>query len=69
MTGDYHTGWDKALKAVGYDDLRKEQAERVEAFKRGERTLLGIGLSHFAESSVRARSRTAISWPRHVRQL
>ena len=40
----------KALKAVGYEDLRKEQAERVEAFKRGEtRKLLGIGLSHFTE--------------------
>ena len=49
-SGDYHTGWEKALKAVGYADLRKEQAERVEAFKRGEtRKLLGIGLSHFTE--------------------
>ena len=49
-SGDYHTGWEKALNAVGYEDLRKEQAERVEAFKRGEtRTLLGIGLSHFTE--------------------
>jgi carbon-monoxide dehydrogenase large subunit len=49
-SGDYHTAWDKALKAVGYDDLRKEQAERVEAFKRGEtRKLLGIGLTHFTE--------------------
>ena len=49
-SGDYHTAWDKALTAVGYDDLRKEQAERVEAFKRGETTkLLGIGLTHFTE--------------------
>ncbi|MGB1751986.1 MAG: aerobic carbon-monoxide dehydrogenase large subunit, partial [Paracoccaceae bacterium] len=49
-SGDYHTAWDKALKAVGYDALRKEQAERVEAFKRGEtRKLLGIGLTHFTE--------------------
>jgi len=49
-SGDYHTGWEKALKAVDYEGLRKEQAERIEAFKRGEtRTLLGIGLSHFTE--------------------
>ncbi len=49
-SGDYHTAWDKALNAVGYDDLRKEQAERLEAFKRGEtRTLMGIGLTHFTE--------------------
>jgi carbon-monoxide dehydrogenase large subunit len=49
-SGDYHTAWDKALKAVDYAGLRKEQAERVEAFKRGEtRKLLGIGLTHFTE--------------------
>jgi len=49
-SGDYHTAWDKALTAVGYAGLRREQAERVEAFKRGEtRKLLGIGLTHFTE--------------------
>ncbi len=49
-SGDYHTAWDKALEAVGYEDLRKEQAERIEAFKNGEtRKLLGIGLTHFTE--------------------
>ena len=49
-SGDYHTAWDKALKAVDYDGLRKEQAERVAAFKRGEtRTIMGIGLSFFTE--------------------
>lgn len=49
-SGDYLTAWDKALKNVGYMDLRAEQAERVEAFKRGEtRKLLGIGLTHFTE--------------------
>ncbi|MCR9255759.1 MAG: aerobic carbon-monoxide dehydrogenase large subunit [Alphaproteobacteria bacterium] len=49
-SGDYHTAWDKALKAVDYEGLRKEQAERVEAFKRGEtRKLLGIGLTFFTE--------------------
>ena len=49
-SGDYHTAWDRALKAVNYDDLRKEQSERVAAFQRGEtRKLLGIGLTHFTE--------------------
>ena len=49
-SGDYHTAWDKALNAVGYDDLRKEQAQRVEDFKAGKtRKLIGIGLTHFTE--------------------
>ena len=49
-SGDYHTAWDKALEAVDYDGLRREQAERVEAFRRGEtRKLMGIGLTHFTE--------------------
>jgi carbon-monoxide dehydrogenase large subunit len=31
-------------KAIGYKELREEQAKRVEAFKRGEtRKLMGIG--------------------------
>jgi carbon-monoxide dehydrogenase large subunit len=49
-SGDYHTAWDKALKAVGYDALRKEQAQRIADFKAGKtRKLLGIGLAHFTE--------------------
>ena len=49
-SGDYHTAWDKALKAVNYEDLRKEQSARVAALQRGEtRKLLGIGLTHFTE--------------------
>jgi carbon-monoxide dehydrogenase large subunit len=49
-SGDYHTAWDKALKTVDYAGLRKEQAERVAAFKRGDtRTIMGIGLSFFTE--------------------
>ncbi|MEX5597043.1 aerobic carbon-monoxide dehydrogenase large subunit [Pseudophaeobacter sp. C1-32P7] len=49
-SGDYHTAWDKALAAVGYDDLRAEQAQRVADFKAGKtRKLLGIGLTHFTE--------------------
>ena len=49
-SGDYHTAWEKALKAVGYDELRAEQAQRLEDFKAGKtRKLLGIGLTHFTE--------------------
>ncbi|MBR3372233.1 MAG: carbon-monoxide dehydrogenase large subunit [Rhodobacteraceae bacterium] len=49
-SGDYHTAWTKALDAVDYPGLRREQAERVAAFNRGEtRKLMGIGLTHFTE--------------------
>ncbi|PKP74786.1 MAG: carbon-monoxide dehydrogenase large subunit [Alphaproteobacteria bacterium HGW-Alphaproteobacteria-6] len=49
-SGDYHTAWDKALKAVGYDALRAEQAQRLADFKAGKtRRLIGIGLAHFTE--------------------
>src|SRR6056297_1299805 len=49
-SGDYHTAWDKALKAVNYDALRAEQAQRLEDFKAGKtRKLIGIGLTHFTE--------------------
>ncbi|MFZ7089970.1 aerobic carbon-monoxide dehydrogenase large subunit [Primorskyibacter sp. 2E233] len=49
-SGDYHTAWDKALEAVDYEGLRKEQAQRIEDFKAGKtRKLLGIGLCHFTE--------------------
>ena len=49
-SGDYHTAWDKALKAVDYEGLRKEQAQRVEDFKAGKtRKLMGVGLSFFTE--------------------
>jgi len=49
-SGDYHTAWDKALKAVNYDALRSEQAQMLAAFKAGEtRKLMGIGLCHFTE--------------------
>ncbi len=49
-SGDYHTAMDKALKAVGYDNLRKEQAEKLAAFKAGEsRSLMGIGTAFFTE--------------------
>ncbi|MFM2391358.1 MAG: Carbon monoxide dehydrogenase large chain [Pseudomonadota bacterium] len=49
-SGDYHTAWDKALKAVNYTGLRAEQAQRLEDFKAGKtRSLMGIGLCHFTE--------------------
>ncbi|KNX43122.1 Carbon monoxide dehydrogenase large chain [Roseovarius tolerans] len=49
-SGDYHTAWEKALKAVNYDGLRAEQAQRLEDFKAGKtRKLIGIGLTHFTE--------------------
>ncbi|HEY8171424.1 MAG TPA: aerobic carbon-monoxide dehydrogenase large subunit [Candidatus Limnocylindria bacterium] len=43
-SGDYGTALQKALDMIGYDDLRKEQAEKRE---RGE--LMGIGISSFTE--------------------
>ena len=49
-SGDYHTAWDKALKAVKYDELRAEQAVRLADFRAGKtRSLMGIGLSFFTE--------------------
>ena len=44
-SGDYHTTLRKALDLIGYEDLRKEQAEKR---KRGE--LMGIGISTFTEA-------------------
>jgi carbon-monoxide dehydrogenase large subunit len=43
-SGDYHAAMDLALKTVGYDALRKEQADKR---KKGE--LMGIGISSFTE--------------------
>jgi carbon-monoxide dehydrogenase large subunit len=43
-SGDYGRALQKALDMIGYDDLRKEQAEKRE---RGE--LMGIGISSFTE--------------------
>ena len=49
-SGDYPAALKKAMKSVGYDDLRKEQAQRVEDFKAGKtRELMGIGVSTFTE--------------------
>ncbi|HEY7660109.1 MAG TPA: aerobic carbon-monoxide dehydrogenase large subunit [Actinomycetota bacterium] len=43
-SGDYHAAMDLALETVGYNDLRKEQAEAREQGR-----LLGIGLASFTE--------------------
>ncbi|HYM04156.1 MAG TPA: aerobic carbon-monoxide dehydrogenase large subunit, partial [Stellaceae bacterium] len=49
-SGDYHTAFDKALKAVEYQALREEQKKNREAFARGEtRSLMGIGVAFFTE--------------------
>lgn len=43
-SGDYHAGLKKAMEAIGYDALRKEQVE-----KRAKGALMGIGISTFTE--------------------
>ena len=49
-SGDYHAAMDKALKAVDYEGLRKEQAANRAAFDKGEtRSLLGVGVAFFTE--------------------
>ncbi len=45
-SGDYARGLDLALEAAGYEDLRAEQALRR---ARGDRWLLGIGVSVYVE--------------------
>jgi carbon-monoxide dehydrogenase large subunit len=45
-TGDYAAALEKALAAVGYEQLRKEQAERRQ---RGDVKALGIGISSYVE--------------------
>ena len=44
-SGDYPTALHKALDAVGYDDLRKEQVAA-----RADGKLMGIGIAHFTEA-------------------
>ena len=45
-TGDYETALDEALRRVGYEDLRTEQAARR---ARGDLACLGIGVSTYVE--------------------
>ena len=47
-SGDYAAALDRALELAGYDRLRAEQAARRGA---GDRRLLGIGISSYAEIS------------------
>lgn len=52
-SGDYAGALDKALNAVGYDELRSEQRRRRAA---GEAPLLGIGVSTYVEVTNPMRS-------------
>src|SRR5207237_5759708 len=45
-SGDYDAALTEALRLVGYDALRAEQAERR---RRGDRRLLGIGMAAYVE--------------------
>jgi carbon-monoxide dehydrogenase large subunit len=45
-TGDYAAALDKVLAAAGYDELRKEQAERR---AHGDPVVMGIGLASYVE--------------------
>ena len=45
-SGDYEGALDKALVAVGYDDLRAEQAARRAS---GDTTMLGVGVATYVE--------------------
>ena len=56
-TGDYGAALDEALRLAGYEDLRREQAERR---SRGDRVQLGIGLSTYVEMSGYAREFGAV---------
>ena len=50
-SGDYPETLRVALEMAGYDELRREQAERRAAYERGEPVeLMGIGLSFFTEA-------------------
>jgi len=49
-SGDYPTAMKKAMEAINYKQLRQEQSEKREAFRRGEtREIMGIGISFFTE--------------------
>src|SRR6266852_1147312 len=49
-SGDYHTAMRKMMESTGYAALRKEQADKRAAFKRGEtREIMGLGVSFFTE--------------------
>ena len=45
-SGNYEEATDKALELMGWDDLRREQADRIE---RGDPVRLGLGISTYTE--------------------
>ncbi|MGE5292396.1 MAG: aerobic carbon-monoxide dehydrogenase large subunit [Micromonosporaceae bacterium] len=50
-SGDYPRALQKAMEIAGYDELRREQAERRERASKGEQgELMGIGISFFTEA-------------------
>ncbi|MFN8201728.1 MAG: aerobic carbon-monoxide dehydrogenase large subunit [Solirubrobacteraceae bacterium] len=50
-SGDYPTALRKALDMIGYDDLRREQADKRRAHAEGaDGELMGIGVSFFTET-------------------
>ncbi len=50
-SGDYEPAMRKAMDMAGYDELRKEQAEKREQFRdTGTGSLMGIGISFFTEA-------------------
>ena len=55
-SGDYVAALDKALAAAGYDELRREQAERR---ARGDTVAMGIGLASYVEITGMGAARTS----------
>src|SRR5690606_39239546 len=53
-SGNYEAATDEAMRMFGYDELRREQAERRE---RGDAVQLGIGISTYTEMCGLAPSR------------
>jgi aerobic carbon-monoxide dehydrogenase large subunit len=53
-SGDYDASLDRALELLGYEDVRRDQAERRE---RGDREQIGIGFSTYMEMCGLAPSR------------
>ncbi len=50
-SGNYEPAMRKAMDMAGYDELRKEQAEKREQFREsGTGSLMGIGISFFTEA-------------------
>src|SRR5258707_1263704 len=49
-SGNYHTAMHKMMESTDYAALRKEQADKRAAFKRGEtRDIMGLGVSFFTQ--------------------